>query len=129
MACPKPYLNGRFFRSRREAGLRVSNTPSEKNAPARPSSRPRPPQTRRPPRLIGYARVSTADQTTRPQLDALRAAGCAEVFEDVLSGSVDDRDGLQTCLDALRAGDTLVVPRRPVTTKLCTMATLACLAA
>jgi DNA invertase Pin-like site-specific DNA recombinase len=63
------------------------------------------------PRLIGYARVSTADQTTRPQLDALHAAGCAEVFEDVLSGSVDDRDGLQTCLDALRAGDTLVVPR------------------
>lgn len=63
------------------------------------------------PRLIGYARVSTADQTTLPQLDALRAAGCAEVFEDVLSGSVDDRDGLQTCLDALRPGDTLVVPR------------------
>jgi DNA invertase Pin-like site-specific DNA recombinase len=63
------------------------------------------------PRLIGYARVSTADQTTRPQLDALRAAGCAEVFEDVLSGSVDERDGLQTCLDALRAGDTLIVPR------------------
>jgi DNA invertase Pin-like site-specific DNA recombinase len=63
------------------------------------------------PRLIGYARVSTADQTTRPQLDALKAAGCAKVFEDVLSGSVDDRDGLQMCLDALRAGDTLVVPR------------------
>jgi DNA invertase Pin-like site-specific DNA recombinase len=62
-------------------------------------------------RLIGYARVSTADQTTRPQLDALRAAGCAEVFEDVLSGSLDDRDGLQTCLDELHAGDTLVVAR------------------
>jgi DNA invertase Pin-like site-specific DNA recombinase len=63
------------------------------------------------PRLIGYARVSTADQTTRPQLGALKAAGCTELFEDVLSGSIDERDGLQTCLDALRVGDTLVVPR------------------
>jgi DNA invertase Pin-like site-specific DNA recombinase len=63
------------------------------------------------PRSIGYARVSTADQTTRAQLDALRAVGCVEFFEDVISGALDDRDGLQTCLDELRAGDTLVVAR------------------
>jgi DNA invertase Pin-like site-specific DNA recombinase len=62
-----------------------------------------------PPRLIGYARVSTPDQTTAPQLDALRAAGCTEIHEDRVSGSVVRRPGLDAALASLRSGDALVV--------------------
>jgi len=41
----------------------------------------KPQKTAAPGRLIGYARVSTEEQGTDPQLDALRAAGCIEVLE------------------------------------------------
>ena len=51
---------------------------------------------------IGYARVSTDDQTTRQQIDALRAAGCAQIFEDTISGASTQRDGLDACLAALK---------------------------
>jgi DNA invertase Pin-like site-specific DNA recombinase len=60
-------------------------------------------------RLIGYARVSTDDQTTRQQIDELKAAGCEEIFEDVISGKTTERDGLDACLATLVLGDTLVV--------------------
>jgi DNA invertase Pin-like site-specific DNA recombinase len=61
---------------------------------------------------VGYARVSTDGQTTRTQIDALRAAGCDEVFEDAgVSGGTITRDGLDACLAGLRDGDTLVVTR------------------
>lgn len=60
--------------------------------------------------LIGYARVSTADQNTGLQLDALTAAGVERVYTDHgVSGSVADRPELARCLDGLRPGDTLVV--------------------
>ena len=59
--------------------------------------------------LIGYARVSTRDQTTELQTEALSAAGCERVFEDQTSGSREDRPGLSSALDYLRTGDTLVV--------------------
>lgn len=58
---------------------------------------------------VGYARVSTAEQTVAPQLDALRAAGCAKIFEDCVSGAKTERPGLNEALDYLRSGDTLVV--------------------
>src|SRR4051812_25593430 len=61
--------------------------------------------------LIGYARVSTLDQTLALQQDALTAAGCAELYTDTVSGSVTDRPGLTQALSHLRAGDTLVVWR------------------
>jgi DNA invertase Pin-like site-specific DNA recombinase len=61
--------------------------------------------------LIGYARVSTLDQTLALQQDALSAAGCAELYTDTISGSVTDRPGLTQALSHLRAGDTLVVWR------------------
>jgi len=46
------------------------------------------------PRLIGYARVSTDEQTTALQLDALRAAGCGAIHEDSASGASRSRPGL-----------------------------------
>jgi len=61
--------------------------------------------------LIGYARVSTLDQTLALQQDALTAAGCEQLYTDTVSGSVTDRPGLTQALSHLRAGDTLVVWR------------------
>jgi DNA invertase Pin-like site-specific DNA recombinase len=62
-------------------------------------------------RLLGYARVSTDEQTTKLQLDALRAAGCAAIHEDSGSGASRSRPGLNRALEDLVAGDTLVVWR------------------
>lgn len=63
--------------------------------------------------LIGYVRVSKADgsQVHDPQRDALIAAGVLpdHIYEDAASGRRDDRPGLEACLKALRAGDTLVI--------------------
>lgn len=62
--------------------------------------------------LIGYARVSTAEQSTDLQLDALHAAHVEQVFVDEgVSGSVSSRPELDRCLSMLRPGDTLVVWR------------------
>src|SRR5690349_6433555 len=61
--------------------------------------------------LIGYARVSTTDQTTALQEDALAKAGCDRIFTDTASGSRSDRPGLAEALTYVRTGDTLVVWR------------------
>jgi DNA invertase Pin-like site-specific DNA recombinase len=61
--------------------------------------------------LIGYARVSTDEQDTAGQLDALRMRGCTVVFEDRASGGSRDRPKLVQALDRVRAGDTLLVVR------------------
>jgi DNA invertase Pin-like site-specific DNA recombinase len=61
--------------------------------------------------LIGYARVSTADQDTALQADALKKAGCTRIFEDTASGAKSDRPGLAAALAYLRDGDVLVVWR------------------
>jgi len=61
--------------------------------------------------LIGYARVSTAEQDTALQTDALRKAGCERIFEDTVSGAKTDRPGLTAALAWLRDGDVLVVWR------------------
>src|SRR5690554_453070 len=60
---------------------------------------------------IGYARVSTQDQNTDLQLDALKQAGCEQVFHEKKTGSTLQRTELDACLRALRKGDTLVVWR------------------
>jgi DNA invertase Pin-like site-specific DNA recombinase len=67
------------------------------------------PQT--PPLLIGYARVSTADQTLNLQLDALKHIGCAKIFTDTASGAKAERKGLDEAISYVREGDTLVVWR------------------
>ena len=63
--------------------------------------------------LIGYMRISKADgsQVLDLQRDELVAAGVPErsLYSDMVSGKRDDRPGLDACLKALRAGDTLVV--------------------
>ncbi len=59
--------------------------------------------------LIGYARVSTQDQSLNLQLDALKKVGCDKIFTDVVSGAKAERKGLQDALSHLREGDTLVV--------------------
>jgi DNA invertase Pin-like site-specific DNA recombinase len=61
--------------------------------------------------LIGYARVSTQDQTLDLQTDALKQAGCEKLFTDSISGTKSERPGLQEATNHLRAGDTLVVWR------------------
>ncbi|PZE19030.1 recombinase family protein [Paenibacillus xerothermodurans] len=58
---------------------------------------------------IGYARVSTADQSMDLQIDALNAAGCERIFGEKVSGKKNDRSELMRCLDYLRPGDTLVI--------------------
>jgi DNA invertase Pin-like site-specific DNA recombinase len=59
--------------------------------------------------LLGYARVSTADQQPHLQVDALDRAGCYRVFTETASGAAADRPVLAQVLDQLRPGDTLVV--------------------
>ncbi|MEX3600939.1 recombinase family protein [Kocuria carniphila] len=62
---------------------------------------------------IGYARVSTREQraSLQAQRGSLTDAGCARIFEDVISGARSQRPGLDAAKDYLRPGDTLVVTR------------------
>ena len=60
---------------------------------------------------MGYARVSTDEQGTDPQLDELRAAGCSAVYEERASGADRTRPVLARLLRAIRPGETLVVVR------------------
>lgn len=60
---------------------------------------------------IGYARVSTKDQKTRLQADALASAGCEKVFTETASGAQRDRPELAKAIAYLREGDVLVVWR------------------
>ncbi|SEG32053.1 Resolvase, N terminal domain [Jhaorihella thermophila] len=75
----------------------ISNTPNCKQADFMP--------------LIGYARVSTEDQTPLPQSEALQTAGCVEIFEEHASGGNRARPVLARVLERVQSGDTLVVVR------------------
>ena len=61
--------------------------------------------------LGGYARVSTQDQNLHLQKDALKKAGCRQIFTDVAGGGKAECPGLAKALDYLRDGDTIVVWR------------------
>ena len=58
---------------------------------------------------FGYARVSTGEQNTDRQLDALREYGVDEIYEEKISGGKRSRPQLNLLLSKLRTGDTLVV--------------------
>lgn len=58
---------------------------------------------------IGYIRVSTNEQNTDLQREALERAGCEQFFEEKMSGTVENRPALKRALKALSPGDTLVV--------------------
>src|SRR5436309_8248338 len=60
---------------------------------------------------IGYARISTQDQTLNLQKDALEKLGCNKIFTDTASGAKAERTGLNEALEYVREGDTLVVWR------------------
>ena len=58
---------------------------------------------------IGYARVSTQDQELTLQLDALKEAGCSEIYQEKITGARRERPELQKLLDHLREGDVIVI--------------------
>lgn len=63
-------------------------------------------------RLVGYARVSTVEQSLDLQIAALKTAGCTDIFTDQgLSGADFQRPGLKKALHHLKSGDMLVVWR------------------
>jgi DNA invertase Pin-like site-specific DNA recombinase len=56
--------------------------------------------------LIGYARVSTQDQNPELQTDALKAAGCEQLYTDTISGATKQRPQLDELRSYIRKGDT-----------------------
>ena len=64
-------------------------------------------------RTIGYARVSTTGQTTAPQVEELKAAGCDRIFHEKVSSRTPEekRIQLQAALAVLEEGDELVVAK------------------
>jgi len=59
--------------------------------------------------ILGYARVSTFDQTLNSQIDILKRQGCEKIFEDVGSGKYKDRVGLESLKQFAREGDHIFV--------------------
>lgn len=58
---------------------------------------------------IGYARVSLSSQDNRMQIDALNSAGCDHIYEEKMSGRIDDRPEFLKALAFAREGDEIVV--------------------
>ncbi|MEO1651929.1 MAG: recombinase family protein [Bacteroidota bacterium] len=58
---------------------------------------------------IGYARVSTSEQSHDLQIDALHKAGCEKIYAETASGAKTSRPDLDALLEFIREGDTLVV--------------------
>ncbi len=58
---------------------------------------------------IGYARVSTKDQSLNLQKDALKKAGCKKIYSEQVSGAKIDRSQLDELIKQVRKGDIIVV--------------------
>jgi DNA invertase Pin-like site-specific DNA recombinase len=61
--------------------------------------------------ILGYARVSTNDQTLDIQYAALAQAGCTKVFAEKISGARSDRPQLAKLLKSLGPGDLVVITK------------------
>ena len=61
--------------------------------------------------IIGYARVSTDDQSLDGQFDALKVAGAERIFADKITGTARSRPELDRLLDQLRQGDVITVTK------------------
>lgn len=61
--------------------------------------------------IIGYACISTSEQTLDPQATALQAAGAERIYADEVSGSKRARPQLENMVEQLRAGDVVVVTK------------------
>ena len=61
--------------------------------------------------LIGYARVSTNEQSLDEQVAALKAAGAERIFSEKVSGAKTDRQGLDKLLKQATTGDVVIVTR------------------
>ncbi len=62
-------------------------------------------------RLVGYARVSTEEQGTDPQVDELQSVGCEAIHQEHASGADRGRPVLARLLNDIQPGETLVVVR------------------
>ena len=60
---------------------------------------------------IGYARVSTDEQSDNAQIDALNSAKCERIYREKYSGRSKSRPELERMIDVLREGDVIVVQR------------------
>ena len=58
---------------------------------------------------IGYARISTKEQSFDLQIDALKKAGCKKIYREIISGARAERQVLNELLSNIRAGDVLVI--------------------
>ena len=58
---------------------------------------------------IGYARVSTDEQSLNRQIDMLNEVGCEKIFEEKISGIKKERQELIKMLEQLRKGDLIIV--------------------
>lgn len=60
---------------------------------------------------IGYARVSSGEQSENAQIDALNTAGCERIYHEKYSGKSKFRPELERMIDTLRTGDIVIVQR------------------
>jgi len=58
---------------------------------------------------LGYARVSTLDQSLDRQIDSLNAQGCERIYQEKITGTKTHRPELDRMMETLRSGDILVV--------------------
>ena len=59
--------------------------------------------------IIGYARVSKVEQNLNRQIDALESYGVERIISEKITGRIKSREGIDTLLNSVRAGDTVVV--------------------
>ncbi|OIN82968.1 recombinase family protein [Francisella sp. TX07-6608] len=61
--------------------------------------------------IVGYARVSTREQSLDIQIDKLAEYGCTKIFKEKISGVDQNRPELIKCREYLREGDTFVITK------------------